>query len=88
MFVVLIKIAVACVGSALALSCSWCRRESVIAHKQAVQVAPLRRSRRKLPRMTRLGAMKDSLEVEGEEESAETKTEDEYSPGDSLRLYL
>ena len=41
----------------------------------------VRQSRRLAPGMARLGALEDPKEMEGEEESAETKTEDEYSPG-------
>lgn len=67
----------------------WCRRDSILgSHRQTsctlVAPAPMavRRSRRLARSMTRLGDFEDPKEMEGEEESAETKTEDEYSPGE------
>ena len=42
----------------------------------------VRRSRRLAPRMIRLGDFEDPNEMEGEEETAKTKTEDKYSPGE------
>jgi hypothetical protein len=40
------------------------------------------RSHRQTPRITRLGVLEDSFEMEGEKESANTKTEDEYNLGE------
>ena len=36
-----------------------------------------------MPRISTLGVFEDLVEMEGEEESAETKTEDEYNPNES-----
>ena len=53
------------------------------AEKRPRQVGAVRRSSRLGPRVTRLGVFKDSGEMVGEEESATTKSEDEYSPGET-----
>ena len=50
------------------------------AHKQVHQPVAVRRSQRQVPRTSMLGVFEDSLEMEGKEESSETKTEDEYNP--------
>lgn len=67
-----------------ALRLVWCMCDSVRAHKQVHQPVVVRHSRRHVPRTIRLGVLEYSNEMEGEEESAETKTEDEYSPRDVL----
>ena len=70
-----------------ALRKSWCRRDSVLGVRKhphslvAIPPAALRRSHRMASRTTRLGDAGDPKEIEGEEESAETRTTDEYSPG-------
>lgn len=62
----------------------WCRRESVAAQKQVVQLQGLRRSRRNFPASASLGSIKDRLQMEGADDSGDTKTSDEYSPGDQV----
>ena len=62
----------------------WCRRDSAKAHKQVLQPVAVRRSRRQVLRTSRLGVFSDSREMEGEEESATTKTTGDYSPGESF----
>ena len=47
---------------------------------------PVRRSHRLAVGMTRLGDVDDPRDVDGEEGSATTKTEDEYSPGEFFFL--
>lgn len=61
------------------------------AHKQAeciVVPSPLVavwRNHRLAPKTTHLEAFEDLSKMEGEEESTETKTEDEYNPGEFPR---
>lgn len=66
-----------------------CRRDSVLRTKKPpgcalvpTPTAAVRRSRRLPPRIERLGDFQDPKEMEGESESVDTKTEDEYSPGE------
>lgn len=66
----------------------WCRRQQPRAQKRPGPVVAVRRSARVLPRLTRLGVFEDSGEMVGEEESATTKSEDEYSPGDYFMCYF
>jgi hypothetical protein len=72
-----------------ALSIHWCRRDSLLAtekHPQesfaAIPPKTVRRSRRLAPMKRRPQHFEGPKDMSGEEESAETKTEDEYSPGE------
>jgi hypothetical protein len=60
----------------------WHRRECVRGPKRVGQSAPVRRSSRQCSRITRLGVSEHTLEMEGEEESATTKSSFGYSPGE------
>lgn len=53
------------------------------AQKQVLQPVAVRRSRRQVRRTKRLGVFGDSIKMEGGESSADTKTSDNYSPGES-----
>ena len=64
----------------------WCRRDSARAHKQVLQPVAVRRSTRQVSRTSKLGFFSDSREMEGEEESATTKTTGDYSPGETCCL--
>ena len=70
------------VFESLDLTKCWCRRESVRAPPQVKHTSPVRRSRRRCLRITRLGVQEEDLEMPGEEASATTQTSDEYSPGE------
>ena len=74
-----------------AIHCAQCRRDNFGALKSASiarQAAPgvrVRRSHRVMRKTATLEAREDIQDMVGSEESVETKTEDEYSPGERLQ---
>ena len=68
---------------------SWCKRDNIRGSQPqadpsfvAPSPGPVRRSCRLAARMPRLGDVADPRDVEGESDSADTKTDEEYGPGE------